>query len=85
MVRSDEVDILSVSGAFYDDRFCVLRNNQVENQKTIDCYRKSDFEYSFSFYPPENIRDFKIHKNYFAAIHDTSLSVWEFDNSIITQ
>jgi len=85
MVRSDEVDILSVSGAFYDDRFCVLRNNQVENQKTIDCYRKSDFEYSFSFYPPENIRDFKIYNNWFAAIHDSTLSVWEIDEAVFSQ
>jgi len=85
MLRSDEVDILSVSGALFDDQFCVLRNNQVEKQKLIDCYQKTDLEYSFSFYPPLNIRDFKIHKNYFAAIHDSSLSVWEIDNSIITQ
>lgn len=85
MVRSDEVDILSVSGAFFGDRFCVLRNNQVEKQKIIDCYRKSDFEYSFSFYPPENIRDFKIHNNWFAAIHDSTLSVWEIDKAVLSQ
>jgi len=85
MLRSDEVDILSVSGGFFDDRFCVLRNNQVEKQKIIDCYRKSDFEYSFSFYPPENIRDFKIHNNWFAAIHDSTLSVWEIDEAVLSE
>lgn len=78
-IQRDDAVKVSVSAALYQDKICVFRLYRFEDQRFIDCYDKSDLDYRFSFIPPDGTVDFKIYGDYFAAIHDSSLSVWKWD------
>lgn len=79
LVQRDNALNVTVSAGFDQDKLCLLRFYRNADERFIDCYRKTDLEYLFSFIPPENTMDFKIHKKFFTAIHDSSLTVWEWN------
>ena len=76
--RENAVQV-TVSAGFDEDKLCVLRYYREEGDRFIDCYDKSGLDYLFSFIPPDNTADFKIHGDFFTAIHDSSVTVWEWN------
>lgn len=78
-ISDDEMEIVSVTAALFEDTICVQRLYRFDERRLfIDCYDTSDLAYQFSFIPPEGTRDFAIYGGHFAAIHDSSLTVWEW-------
>lgn len=80
-INREEAEIFSVSASLYQDKICVFRFNRVSDERYIDCYDTSGLDYLFSFVPPAGTRDFKIHEDYFVAIHDSSLTVWSWNEN----
>lgn len=80
--REDAVHV-SANADTHGDNVCVFRFYRFDGDRYIDCYGKSDLAYRFSFIPPDGTRDFQLYKNYFAAIHDSSLTVWEWDETAL--